>query len=180
MLGFEINDAALAAIGDEFAATPAQIELSLKRARIRTAATVRRLSSSGLKSELGLRNTKALRKRIKEFRRKRGRGADIKVWYGVNDLPLSAFKGRPREVPEGVRFGDTVIHGAFLAKRGGRRGVFQRLTDRAFPIAEAGLPVADRMMAFIEDKVFVDINSIFFKHFASEIRARTIYGVGNG
>ena len=40
------------------------------------------------------------------------------------------------------------------------------------------MPVADRIMIFVEDEVFVDLDAIFFKHFAADIRARTIFGVG--
>jgi hypothetical protein len=33
-------------------------------------------------------------------------------------------------------------------------------------------------MIYLEDEVFVDIDSIYMKHFLAEIRARTILGVG--
>jgi hypothetical protein len=36
------------------------------------------------------------------------------------------------------------------------------------------------MMIYLEDAVFVDLDSIFLKHFLAEIRARTILGVGDG
>lgn len=178
MLAFDIDDRKMEAIATEFAATPKQIEQAYGRAMKRTAGTLRRLATSGLKSKLGLRNTQALRRRIKEYRLKGSSGKGVKLWFGVNDLPLSAFKGRPQKVADGVRFGDTVIKGAFIARRGGKRGVYRRLTDKAFPIDEARMPVSDRMMIYLEDQVFVDLDTIFFKNFAAEIRARTIFGVG--
>lgn len=177
MLEFDIDASELQAIAKEYAATPKQIELANNRAVKRTAGTLRRLASSGLKSELGLRNATALRRRIKEYRIGRGRGS-LKLWFGANDLPLSAFKGRPQKVPGGIKFNNTMIHGAFFARRGGRRGVYQRTGSSSYPIREATMPVADRMMIFLEDEVFVDLPSIYFKNFASEIRARTILGVG--
>lgn len=178
MLAFDIDDRKMEEIATEFAATPKQIEQAYGRAMKRTAGTLRRLATSGLKSELGLRNTQALRRRIKEYRVGGRSGKGVKIWFGANDLPISAFKGRPQRTGSGIRFGDTVIHGAFLAKRGGKRGVYKRVGDRAFPIAEAMMPVADRIMTFVEDEVFVDLDAIFFKNFAAEIRARTIFGVG--
>ena len=91
---------------------------------------------------------------------------------------MSAFKGRPQKVSGGIKFGETMIHGAFVAKLNGKRGVYRRTGPGAFPIAEVSLPVSDRMMVFLEDNVFVDVDTIFFKHFRAEIRARTILGVG--
>lgn len=178
MLAFDIDDRRINAIADEFAATPKQVDMAYGRAMKRTAGTLRRIATSGLKTELGLRNTQALRRRIKEYRIGGRRGRGVRLWFGANDLPLSAFKGRAQKTASGVKFGDTTIHGAFLAKRGGKRGVFRRVGSSAFPITEVLMPVADRIMVFIEDNVFVDLEAIFFKNFAAEIRARTIFGVG--
>lgn len=177
MLSFDIDDSELQDVAREYAATPKQVELASNRAVKRTAGTLRRLASTGLKSELGLRNVTALRRRIKEYRVGRGRGS-LKLWFGANDLPLSAFKGRPQKVPGGIKFNDTMIHGAFYARRGGKRGVYQRTGSSRYPIREVSMPVADRMMIYLEDEVFVDLLSIYFKLFVSEIRARTILGVG--
>ena len=177
MLAFDFDDRQLASVAAEYGATPKQVDLARNRSVKRTAGTIRRLSSVGLQSELGLRNATALRRRLKEFKVGKSQGA-IKIWFGANDLPLSAFKGRAQQVPGGVKFGDTMIHGAFFAKLRGKRGVYQRVGAKSFPIVEASLPVADRMMIFLEDQVFVDVDSIFLKHFLSEIRARTVLGVG--
>jgi hypothetical protein len=178
MLAFDIDDRQLRAIAQEYAASDKQVSLAFSRALKRTAATLRRMASGGLKTELGLRNTTALRRRVKEFRLKGGPTSGVKLWFGVNDLPLSAFKGRARQTADGVRFGDTVIKGAFFARRGGKRAVYRRVGAQRHPIVEATLPVAERMMIYLEDQVFVDLDTIFFRHFAAEIRSRTIYGVG--
>ncbi len=178
MLGFDFDDRRLAEVAEEYDATPKQIAMAQNRAVKRTAGTIRKISSKGLQSELGLRNAKALRRRIKEFKVGKGRNS-LKIWFGANDLPFSAFKGRPRKVPGGIMFGDTMVHGAFFAKISGKRGVYQRTGTSAYPIIEATLPVSDRMMIYLEDEVFVDVDNIFFKHFTSEIRARTKLGVGD-
>lgn len=177
MLSFDIDDSEVEALAREFSATPKQLDMAQRRAVKRTAATLRKISTRGLKSELGLRTTKELRRRIKEYRVGKGNNA-LKLWYGANDLPWSAFRGRPRQVPGGVRFGDTMIHGAFLASIRGRRGVYRRETSRAYPVREVQREIADRVMVYLEDEVFVDIEEIFFRHLRSEIRARTILGVG--
>ena len=102
----------------------------------------------------------------------------LKLWFGANDLPVSAFKGRPQKVDGGIKFGDTMVHGAFFAKAGGKRKVMKRYGSKRWAIGEATLSVADRMMIYLEDEVFVDIDSIYMKYFLAEIRARTILGVG--
>lgn len=177
MLAFDFDDRSYDAVAKEFAATPKQIDLARARALKRTAGTIRRLSSTGLRTELGLRNATALRRRLKEYRVGKGRNS-LKLWFGANDLPVSAFKGRPKKVEGGVQFGDTTLHGAFMAKIGGKRRIMQRFGPGRSQIAEASMPVADRMMIYLEDTVFVDIDSIFFRYFVSEIKARTILGVG--
>lgn len=178
MLSFDIDGSEMREIAQEFAATERQVGQATNRALRRTAATLRRLSSRGLQSELGLRNATALRRRIKEYRLS-GNAKGVKLWYGANDLPLSAFRGRARRVPGGVKFGEAMLHGAFMASRGGRRGIYERVGATSYPIREVRRPVADRMMIFLEDEVFVDLDTIFFRHFRSEIRARTILGVGS-
>lgn len=178
MLPFEIDDGRLASIANEYAATPKQVRLAQSRALKRTAGSLRRLASTGLKTELGLRNATALRRRLKEYRIGKGNGT-LKLWFGANDLPISAFKGRAQFVPGGVKFGETMIHGAFAIKIGGRRTIMQRNGTGRWNMSEATLPVADQMMIYLEDQVFVHIDSIYFKHFLHEIRARTILKVGS-
>lgn len=180
MLAFDIDEGRLAAIADEYAATPKQLKLAGIRSAKLTAGTIRKISSRGLRTELGLRNATALRRRIKEYRTDK-RWSGYKVWIGTNDLPISAFKGRPRKVASGIQVGETVIHGAFFAKIAGKRKIMRRTSPAGrWSMAEATLPVADRMVAYLEENVFVDVDAIFMKHFLSEIRARTILGVGNG
>jgi hypothetical protein len=171
MLKHDIDGSAREALANEYAATPRQMQAAQGRAAKRTAATIRRLASTGLRTELGLRNATALRRRLKEFKVGRRRKV-LKVWIGANDLPISAFKGRLQKVPGGIRLGSTTIHGAFFARIGGKRRVYQRIDrDR---IAEVSMPVADRMMVYLEDEVFTDVGSIFMRHLVSEVRARTM------
>jgi hypothetical protein len=179
VLNFDIDAGELERLSTQFDSSYREIDLAYGRALRRTAGNVRRLSSTGLQSELGLRNATALRRRIKEFRMRKGGGQSVQMWFGANDLPISAFKGRPRAVPGGVEFNGTTVLGAFFAKPGGKkRGVYVRKGPDRIPIIEAMMPVDDRMMIFLEDEVFVDIEGLFFRNFESEIRARTILGVG--
>ena len=179
MLTLDLDHAALEKIADEYAASTKQINASGNRAARRTAGAIRRLASTGLKSGLGLKNATALRRRVREFRVTKNRGdASFKIWAGGYDLPVSAFRGRPVKIPGGIKIGDQVIHGGFFAKIGSKRKIMVRYGPGAGQIAEATMPVADRMITYLEDNVFVDAGEIFLKNFLAEIRARTIYGVG--
>jgi hypothetical protein len=178
MLAFDFENGDLHDIADEYAATPKQVKLAGIRSAKRTAGTIRRLSAGHLKTELGLRNATVLRRRIQEHRTDR-RWSGYKVWFGANDLPISAFKGRPKKVSGGIMIGDNMIHGGFMMKIRGKRKVMYRYGALRGQIREAELPIGDRMISWLEDNVFADVSGIFLKHFVSEIRARTIYGVGS-
>lgn len=177
MLAFDIDDGRLDEIALAYDATPKQVKLATNRALTRTAGTIRKISSKGLQTELGLRNATALRRRLKEYRVGKG-GSALKLWYGTNDLPISAFKGKPKKVEGGVQIGETTVHGAFFTSIMGKRRIMQRTGSGRWAIAEATIPVADRMAIYLEDEVFVDIDTIFFKHFNHEIRAATILKIG--
>ncbi|GHE88304.1 hypothetical protein GCM10016455_05550 [Aliiroseovarius zhejiangensis] len=177
MLQFDFDDSRIDYLAEALDATPKQVKMATNRAVRRTAGTLRRMASTGIKTELGLRNVTALRRRIKEYRVGKG-GNALKLWFGTNDLPISAFPGRKKQVPGGVQVGDIMIHGGFVAKIRGKVGVYTRHGRGRWAISEATVPVADRIMIYLEDNVFVDIDSIFWKHFENEIHAYTILKVG--
>lgn len=177
MLHFDFDDERIDYLAEALGATPKEVKFATNRALRRTASTLRKLASTGLRTELGLKNVTALRRRIKEYRVGKG-GNALKLWFGTNDLPISAFPGHKRIVPGGVQVGDIMIHGAFVAKVRGKLGVYVRHGKGRWDISEATVPVADRMMIYLEDNVFVDLDSIFWKHFEHEIHARTVLKVG--
>lgn len=173
MLRFDIDPREVLRLERDLGATPRQVAMAKGRANKRTAATIRKLSSVGLQRELDLRAAKHIRRRVREYR-VGGSGDGLKVWFGASDLPVSAFKGRPKAIPGGIQIGRHKILGAFRARYRGKPGIYERTGDGRYPIREARLPVADRMMVFLEDEVFIDVDSIWFKHFAQELRARTM------
>lgn len=165
---------------DELGATEKQVGQAYSRALQRTAATLRRMSSTGLRTELGLRNAKALRKRLRTIKLRRGRNLQaVTLWYGTNDLPVSAFKGTPKKTRTGASFRGVEFPGAFIAKgKDGKRSIFRRRGRDRLPIVEQTMPVKDEIDVFLEDEIFDQVGDIFFRHFASDLRARAIYGVG--
>lgn len=177
MITVDFEGKRLAEVADELGATPQQARLAGIRAAKRTAGTLRRIASQGLKTELGLRNTTVLRKRIQAYRSD-NRWSGYKLWVSINDLPVSAFKGRAKKVEGGIMYGDAMIHGAFFARLSGRTKIMVRHGKGRWAIGEASIPVGDRVMSFLEDNVYADLSSIFFKQYLDDIRARTILGVG--
>lgn len=184
MLHFDIDSEQLDKISDELGASDKQVALAFNRAIKRTVMTLSKMARKGLKDELQLRNLKAIRRRLKTLQAKRsfkkGTGLDeVRLWFGANNLPISAFKGSPKKTARGAEFRGKKFDGAFIGKgKSGKRTIFKRKGKAKLPIIEQTMPVKDEIDVFVEDEIFVNLEQIFFKHFKSDLRARTIYGVG--
>ncbi|MEI4262792.1 phage tail protein [Roseovarius sp. D0-M9] len=182
MLHFDFDGSEMQRIADEFGATEKQLRYAYSRALRRTASNMKTQARKGLRTRLGLRSASELRKRMEGFKFKRGSGSDlggVRMWFGLNDLRASAFKGRPRETAKGATVAGRSVSGGFVAKNTkGQRTVMRRVGKSRYPIAEARLDIEDEAQTFIEDEVFDEIEDVFFRNFRAEIRARTIYDVG--
>jgi hypothetical protein len=178
MISYEIDWASLKAVGDTLAASDKQIKFALSRALRRTEATLRKISSRGLVKELQLRSASALRRRIKSIKLKASQG-EVGLWYGLNDLPVSSFKGRPRENASGASFRDKEFDGAFVArsKVKGKQTIFKRVKDTPLPIAEQLMPIEDKAIVWLEDVVFDQVEQIFWGHFQRDLAARVKYKI---
>ena len=182
MLTFDIDNREIDRIGKELDATPKEIRFSFSRALRRTAGTLRKESSKGLQSELGLRRAKILRRRLKDFRLKRSQGMDeVKIWYGLNNLPVSEFKGQVSETSTGAqhrgKLGTHTVEGGFIRKKGGRgkNTILRRLKRTTHPVAEATLPIRDRANVFVEDEIFTQLQDVFFRAFRDDLTRRVAY-----
>lgn len=179
MLHLNIDLASLRAVGEELGASEKQIRAALTRALRRTEASLRKLSSKGLPPELGLRNAKALRRRLKSL--KTGtKGGEFGLWYGLNDLPVSAFKGRARQTGTGATINGKNFEGAFVGRSNfaGKNTIFKRKGDGRLPIVEQGMPIEDKAIVFIEDEIFAQTEDIFWQHFKRDLAARVNYQLG--
>lgn len=181
MLNFDIDWLGLLRIGDELGASEKQVKLALNRAMRRTEATLRRMSSKGLTQELQLRAATALRKRLKSIKLKMGTGdANMTLWYGLNDMPVSAFKGRPSRTKDGAAFRGHNFEGGFIgrSKVKNRRTIFKRKGEARLPIIEQLYPIKDQAETFIEDRVFAELEDVFWQHFQRDIQARVKFKLG--
>ncbi|WP_432256071.1 phage tail protein [Limimaricola sp. AA108-03] len=180
MLHFDFNGSDLKRIADEFGASEKQLEFAYSRALRRTASRMRTMARKGLRERLDLRSATELRKRLHGFRFKKGNQlGEVRMWFGLNDLRASAFKGRPRRTASGAEMAGREVTGGFVGRnRKGRRTVMRRTGPTRHPIAEARLGILDEAETFVEDEVFSELERVFMQNFRHEIRARTIYEVG--
>lgn len=187
MLHFDIDAKQIGTLITELGLTEKQAKFALGRALKRTATTLRVKSERGLKSELDVKKLAYLRRRLRFSRFSRQSFEGARFWYGTNDMPVSALKGRVSEGGGGASFsgkaGSHTYAGGFVAKskRGWTKNaktIFVRKGGKRLPIGEVQLPVKDRMDVFIEDEIFDEINDIFWKHFERDMLARAKFGVG--
>lgn len=180
MLSVDINEAQVDQIAREFAATPNQIKDAYSKALTRTSGTLRKAIVPGLVSELGLKNGKMLRRRLKLYKNRGANRSSVKIWVGAGGMHYSDFKGRWVRTRQGIKVGDDLIIGGFAGTSAftGRREVFTRKGRDRLPLKLEKKAISGRVVAFLDENVFIDIEAIFFKHFQHEIKARTIFGVG--
>ena len=179
---FDIDTDSLRAIGAELQASEKQVRFALNRALHRTADTLRAHASRGLRDELQLRTINLLRKRLKTLRLRMRLGSSdgVQLWFGLNDMPASWFKGRPKATSTGAEKRGHHVTGAFVAKSDvkGRLTLFKRKGKRRLPIEEANLPIEDEAVTFIEDEIFTKTETIFWQHFRRDLAARVKFGLG--
>jgi hypothetical protein len=157
-----------------------QVKFALNRALSRTATTLRTLAARYLKNELALRTISMLRKRLKSLKMRATSGSEFVLWFGLNDMPVSWFKGTPKESGGGASFRGKQFAGGFVAKSKykNRKTVFKRTGSGRLPIEEQLLEIGDRAQVIVEDEVFSETERIFWQHFERDLRARVRHGVG--
>lgn len=180
MIHFEIEWNDLRRIGDELGASEKQIKLALSRALNRTASKLRTLSAKGLRDDLELKRLNALRKRLKSIKLRKGRLEGVMLWYGLNDMPVSWFKGTPKQTTTGATFRGRDFPGAFVASGRYTKGktIFKRKGKARLHIEEQLMPVKDKADVFVEDRIFVQVEQIFWPLFRRELEARVKYKIG--
>jgi hypothetical protein len=180
MIHFDIEWDELKRIGAELDASERQIKYALSQALKRTASKLRTLSARGLRDELELKRLNALRKRLKTIKLRKGKIEGVQLWYGLNDMPVSWFKGTPTKTASGASFRGHDFPGAFVARSNYARGltIFKRVGKSRLHIEEQLLPVQDKADVYVEDKVFVLVETIFWPLFMRELHARVKYQIG--
>jgi len=179
MIHFDIEWKDLLDIGDELGASEKQVKLALSAALRRTASKLRMLSSRGLKRELDLRRVSALRNRLKSISLRKG-VAGVQLWYGLNDMPVSWFRGTPKQTASGASFKGKEFPGAFVARSryAKQKTILKRVTKERLKVEEQQLEVKDKAQVFIEDEIFAELEGIFWPLFKRDLAARVKYKLG--
>lgn len=178
-LYFDIDTSDLRRVASDLGASEKQVRYAFNFARKRTATSLRTMAARGLKDELQLRTVTLLRKRLKSAKLK---SADdgLALWFGLNDMPVSWFKGTPRRSAGGATARGHEFAGAFVAESTfkGRRTVFKRKGKGRLPIEEQNIPVSDQAQVYIEDEIFVKTEELFWKYFQRDLAARVKFKIG--
>ncbi|WP_105901428.1 phage tail protein [Vibrio gangliei] len=189
---FNIDTEEIDAIQNVFGATQAQVKAAYNRALTRTAKTMKSMANKKLKDELQVRRMKDLRRRLQTFRlkstSKQTRLDELKLWFGMNDIPVSKLKGRIKALgakkrPQGAMFSPAgkvkaqTYDDGFVANAYNKRSIFTRTTQAQYPIKEARVPVSDELQDAIEDEIFSELTDVFMKHFETDLKGRVRMGL---
>ncbi|HHY0435716.1 TPA: phage tail protein [Vibrio parahaemolyticus] len=183
---FDIDLEELEAVQLMLGGTDKEFRQAYNRALSRTAVTLNMLSRRLLRDELQARSIKAIRNRLQKFRlKKSGKALDeLKLWFGLNDMPVSKLKGRVRRVgtkksPKGAVFtpaSSALSHqtysDSFVARIGKRKSIFTRKGQARYPVKEETVPINEAIHVKIEDEIFDQIPDIFLKHFITDLKGR--------
>jgi hypothetical protein len=180
LLHFEIDANGIEQLVMDLGATEKQVKFAMHRALARTATTLRTMAARKLKDELALRTINMLRKRLKSLKLRVSGGDGMQLWFGINDMPVSWFKGTPKRGSDGATFRGQQFKGGFVAtsKFKKRKTVFKREGKGRLHIIEQQLPISDRAQVVIEDQIFVQTEEIFWKNFQRDLTARVKYSLG--
>ncbi|UTW01228.1 hypothetical protein KDW99_08915 [Marinomonas rhizomae] len=149
--------------------TQKEINAAAHRAYQRTAKAVQRHVLKVLSKELETKNSKAMRRRIVLKRR----GGKFSLFVGLNDLPVSALKGRMKQVSNGVVFRSQRFEKAFIAKMpNGKKSAWLRRTKDRMSLSEVKAPIQDDAEKAIRRQLYDDIVELFRHHFETDIKGR--------
>ena len=98
--------------------------------------------------------------------------AEMKFWFGMNNLSPNAFKGAPRKTRGGLMFRGSYYDKAFVSIRKGRKVYMQRESDQRLPVTKLTIPIPDDIVVKIEDEVLERMPEIFLRHFETDLRGR--------
>lgn len=175
MIFMFIDDVDISAVTNMFAdLDPKAITMAFHRAMKRTEQSIMSQSRKVLQKELGLRNQKSMKSRVKTYLRPAASDTEeLKFWFGMNDLSPSAFKGTPKKTKGGLMFRGSYYDKSFISIRKGRKVFMKRETDMRYPITKLTIPIPEDMIVKIEDEVVNRMPDIFLRHFETDLRGRS-------
>ena len=144
-----------------------------KRAAKRTAQNVRVIASKGNLGIGEFRRKKVPRARVKPL----NRGDKIGIWFGLNDVSASEFKGTPKKVEGGVTLRGKFYKGYFLARfkhdpnpKSVKRVLILPPGKRSWE--EVRVPIEKAARAFINNEIQPKVEGLFNKNFEQAVEGQ--------
>ncbi|MGB0468569.1 MAG: hypothetical protein ACPGF7_13705 [Pontibacterium sp.] len=182
---FDIDIDDLTDLQELYEATEGQLIAAYNRSLTRTAVTLKKLGGQLIRDEVKARNLKAIRRRLQQYKIKSRGLSELKLWFGLNDLPVSALKGRMSSSGNDATFaaassgvGTQRFTGGFVGNVRGRKSIYSRIGKERFPVKEAAVSIKHLQEA-IEDDVFDQLPDIFMKYLESDLKGRVKQGMTN-
>jgi hypothetical protein len=155
--------------------SPRIISLAFHRAQRRTEGTVRQQALRMMRDRLKLGSgaQKRLKRRVQAHMKPSASNmAEMKFWFGLNNLDPAMFRGGIKKVQGGLMIRGTYYERAFVSMIYGKKSVMQRVGKSAYPIRKLTVPISDEMTVALEDELFARIPDIFLRHFETDLRGR--------
>lgn len=202
MSGFTINVDELRAIQAAVGATESQFIAAYNKALKQTAAKLYRQSAQLMMQVTGAKGQDMRKRRVRYFVSKmaKGKSGGGKIWFGLNDVPVSFLKGTmkgPRKIkrrrdergrfikakgargatftPKGMGLYPTSFPDSFVATIKNKRSIWVR-NSSGF-INEARMSIAEPMTSAIGSGIFPDAGNILLDYFMKDLRGRVAGGI---
>lgn len=197
MSGFSVDFSQLRAVQVAAGATESQFIAAYNKALKQTAARLSKTSSALMISTVGAKGKQTVQRRVKSFVSKasRDKPGSGKIWFGLNDMPVSTLKGtmrNPRKIkrqrdekgrfvkakgargatftPKSSALAPASFPNSFVATVGGKRSIYIR-QDNGF-VTEARAPVYDPMVRAIGNDLFPQAGEMLLDYFTKDIHGR--------
>lgn len=197
MSGFYIDTGALKTVKAALGASESQMVAAFHKALKQTVSKLYKQSVALMLNEIGSKNRKVVQRRIRQSTKRvsGNQPGTGKVWFGLNDMPVSTLKGsikQPRKLrrqrdekgrfitakgsrgatftPKSPHLSATSFMNSFGATVRGKRSIWIRQTNGH--VAEARMAVYNPMIASIESGYFDNASEMLMDYFTKDLRGR--------
>lgn len=180
---FDFDSSALDAASKLIGAMPKEVESAFNRAMQRTQVTIQTRSAKTMREHAGAKGNKVIKRRLQVYRNalRLGSGTDasLRFWFGLNDIGVSALKGRisAKRNQNGANFhaatlGAHHFQGGFVAKMGKTRSICIRNGSSRFAFHEAKIDIHDKLRAQLTSEVLPRVKEVFLHHYTADLTSR--------
>ncbi|MEZ2603165.1 hypothetical protein [Kluyvera intermedia] len=197
MSGFYIDTVALRSVKAALGASESQMVAAFHKALRQTVNRLYKESVAMMFSETGAKNRKVVQRRIRQSTKKvsGNQPGTGKVWFGLNDMPVSTLKGSIKQPRKIRRQRDD--KGRFITAKGARGATFAPKSPQLTPVTflnsfrgtvrgkrsiwirqenghvtEARVAVYNPMVSAVKSDLFNHASETLMDYFAKDLRGR--------